>query len=123
MTPNETSWHEIAQAAMRENERLQAIINKYGADAQNYANEKLRQENKRLRSAISGLASVTCLNFLRDQINCTFQMQGAYDGAMSDECKERLKQEHDNLMVLDQIARESLDNEPPHDGGWVGHER
>ncbi len=43
---------------------------------------------------LSALASVPLMNSLREHRNRMFQMQGAYDGAMSEDCKNLFKSDY-----------------------------
>jgi hypothetical protein len=66
-------------------------------DAAKRERDQLDQERTRLRIALS---SVPVLNFLRQHRNKLFQMQGAYDGAMSKDCKELFRAEYETINKL-----------------------
>lgn len=46
---------------------------------------------------LSALQSVPVKNLLKEQRNRRFQMVGAYDGAMSDECKATFRIDYESL--------------------------
>ena len=48
----------------------------------------------------SWLAGITVRNFLRLNRNIKFQMQGQYDGAMSEECKATCKADYEIADAL-----------------------
>jgi len=58
--------------------------------------EELEAEVERLRELHRVMRdSINCRNFLAEERNRCFQMQGAYDGASSEECKALWKRNHD----------------------------
>jgi hypothetical protein len=52
--------------------------------------------------------NIACVRFMHERKAECFQMQGRYDGAMSDECKEAFRKEHDlwNAMIEESKVRE-----------------
>ena len=69
-------------------------------DALRAENERLKECRKLTRVALD---SVPVMNSLRTHRNQYFQMQGAYDGAMGDECKELCRQQ---FNAIDSLIRE-----------------
>lgn len=69
--------------------------------------ERLRERNgdaKRELADIKGvLANVPCMNFLRQYRHNVFQLQGAYDGAMSEDCKQSFR---DDYAIIDSLVKE-----------------
>ena len=69
--------------------------------------DALRAENARLKECRKltrvALDSVPVMNSLRTHRNQYFQIQGAYDGAMGDECKELCRQQ---FNAIDSLIRE-----------------
>lgn len=56
---------------------------------------QLERERDELRKRLANWGqSITVRSFLRDYANECFQMQGAYAGAMSEECKKRFKEDY-----------------------------
>lgn len=55
---------------------------------------------------IDALGLVTVQNFLRDEANKSWQMAGAYDGAMGEECKASFRRRSQVLLAMrDEIRR------------------
>ena len=58
------------------------------------------------------LASPVAFKFLVDQRNISFQMPGAYDGSMSEECKALFRNQHTALSQLVDAVNELSERHP-----------
>lgn len=54
---------------------------------------------------VDALGLVTVQNFLRDEANRSWQMAGAYDGAMDEECKASFRRRSQVLLTMREEIR------------------
>jgi hypothetical protein len=94
--------HNICPSLLAELDALRARVEKLEA-------ERLQQRVAELEAttdtAYRVLDGIYGRNFLADELNRSFQMQGKYDGAMSEACKELFRKQHDDVLaVMQSIA-------------------
>jgi hypothetical protein len=72
-------------------------------DLQAEVAEWLQQAPTRVKQYLSG--SIHVCNFLHDERNRAFQIPGANDGSISDECTERFKEQYEICDAMIKVIR------------------
>lgn len=63
-------------------------------------NDAMRWMQSAPPSVRAAFCNVPLQNFLREHRNCCFQMTGAYDGAMSETCKDAFRSHYAVLSAM-----------------------